>query len=124
MRAEVFVRVVEARGEVGFAELVRELEAQAVYVQGTAKGLARCSVDESRMFCAKLECQPAYPRFFVSDIASPRIGSSQLREILNVDRINAFLSGDVTTRERVYLTPCLRRAELIEHYLAEGADAA
>lgn len=32
VRAEVYVRVVEARGEAGYAELVRELESQAVYV--------------------------------------------------------------------------------------------
>lgn len=48
------------------------------------------------MFESRLECTTAYPKFIISDISCPTIGATQLREILNVDHINEFLTGDVT----------------------------
>lgn len=62
---------------------------------------------------SKIEVQTCYPKFFITDISCPKIGSSQLRDILNVDRINDFLNQPVTMNERIYNTPGSKRDQLI-----------
>ena len=54
-------------------------------------------------------------------MSCPKIGSSLLRNILDVERLNAFLAGDVGVRERLYGAPGNKRDRLLAEYLGAGA---
>ncbi|CAL6074068.1 Conserved_hypothetical protein [Hexamita inflata] len=121
VRAKIYAKIVEIDStDRKYSEVVKDLESQSVYLQGTVQAFNQYqNVDSDKMFECRLECTADYPRFYISDISSPKIASSQLRDILNVDQINEFLAGEVSLEERVYSTPCNNRDKLIDKLLKD-----
>lgn len=114
IKGRLVVKVVELVGAVlNENNILDELRSECIYVQGLAKQILSMSVKETdTLFVSNIELRANYPKFFIADASCPKVPSSQLRDILDVDSLNEFLLGDVTPGERVYRKSLLMREKL------------
>ncbi|KAH0575389.1 hypothetical protein SS50377_23022 [Spironucleus salmonicida] len=120
VRARIYAKIIEIESYGRkFGEVINELENKSVYIQGTANALNSIISKEKEIFECRIEVSADYPKFFISDISCPTIGSNQMRDIMEVDSINTFLASDVTMAERVYVTPCSDKEKLMDRLVQE-----
>lgn len=114
IKGRLVVKVVELVGAVlSEKAIIDELRSECIYIQGLAKQILNLPIKETdTLFTSNIEIRANYPKFFISDASCPKVPSSQLRDILDVDSINEFLLGDVTPGERVYRKSLLMREKL------------
>lgn len=114
IKGRLVVKVVELVGAVlSENAILDELRSECIYVQGLAKQLLSIPLKETdTLFTSNIEIRANYPKFFIADASCPKVPSSQLRDILDVDSLNEFLLGDVTAGERVYRKSLLMREKL------------
>lgn len=103
------------------AEHAAALQAGMAYVQGLGRHVSALRARQpERVLAASIEVRAAYPKFFISEASCPKVGSSQLRDMLDVDSINEFLGGAVSPAEVAYERSVLQRRQYQQRLLTEA----
>ncbi|TNJ29093.1 hypothetical protein GMRT_12944 [Giardia muris] len=114
LKARIVVKVVELAGIVlSEEEIIKDLQKGCLYIQGLPRDILSVNPKQSEsIFVSSIELKAECPKFFIADASCPKVGSSQLRDMLDVDSLNDFLLGDVTPAEHIYRKSALMREKL------------